>query len=461
MKIDRSALFLVAGVLLVVRLAMVNTQETPLPVAEATTDSLIFSSDKTIIPAGDCITLSWAVPKAARVILHGSNWPDDVQKGMSQQGSSVVCPSAATHYIPNEPVHYTLLASYNDGHTDTQEIVIHYENGSAVQSLPSATFDPYATPASMPITVTPDATIAAIFQPFENGWIIWRGDNDTFFILSGDGHLISYRSNAAFQPVFQSEPTPPDRFDAHALLSGIWRTRIGAMLVSEILGWATAPAQTYNARVFGQVDFGFGMTLPDGRYVNLNFEGPWYMEGITAGNWTVSGSPVTFVPPSYPTLMPTATATPSRVTALYQNFERGFMVADEGAGCAYIFAYSANDSVGNIVIPYEVRELDFYTSAYHYCIEFDTLPDVIFNQSPPAGIQYPGGIFDRLWAAYSDVRAALGYATAPEQRYISALPAVDNSYGGGPFSTPMIQLPDGKLLWCGFRAATSGTCSVG
>jgi hypothetical protein len=464
MKMDKSAFFLLgAGVLLIARLAMVNSQETPLPFAQtATPDTLIFSSDKMVIPAGDCITLSWAVPKAARVVLHGSNWPDGVQKGMSQEGSSVVCPSAATHYVPNEPVHYTLLASYNDGHTDTQEIVIQYEGGSAIQSVPSATFDPYATPVSMPITVTPDASIAAIFQPYENGWLIWRGDNDTFFILLGDSRLYVYHTDYPLQPLFLNATTPPDRFDPHALLSGIWRSRVSEGIVSELIGWATAPAQTYNARVFGQVDFGFGMTLPDGRYVNLNLNGAWYMEGLTDGIWTVSGSPVTFIPPSYPTLTPTATATPSRVAAVYQAFEHGFMVADEAGGCAYVFAYPPGSSDGNIVIPLEIRAINDVGSNYHYCLEFGGLPDIVFSQSPPTGMQNPAGNFGRVWGAYADVRASLGYATAPEQRYTSSLPAADPVvYGGGPFFTSRIQLPDGRLLSCGVRGSTSGTCVVG
>lgn len=463
MKIHKSAYFLLVGVLLVVRLAMVDSQEIPLPFAQtAAPAALIFSSDKTIIPAGDCITLSWAVPKAARVVLHGSNWPDGVQKGMSQEGSSVVCPSAATNYIPNEPVHYTLLASYNDGHIDTQEIVIRYEGGSAAQSVPSATFDPYATPASMAVTVTPDASVAAIFQPFENGWIIWRGDNNTFFILSGDGNLIAYRSDSPLQPVFQNQMTPPDRFDTHAVLSAIWRSWVGQRLVSEIVGWATAPAQTYNARVFGQVQFGLGMTLPDGRYVNLNFNGPWYMEGITAGNWTVSGSPVTFVPPSYPTLTPTPTATPSRVIAIYQAFEHGFMVAAEADTCAYVFAYPLASTQGNIVIPREISTSNHFNSSYYYCLDFTSLPDPAIIETPPTGLQNPAVKFNRLWSFYREVRDALGYATAPEQQYISALPAADPyAFGGGPFFTQLIQLPDGRLLSCGVRGSTAGTCSVG
>lgn len=459
MKINKSAFFLFgAGVLLIARLAMVNTLEMPLPFASTgTPDSIIFNSDQAVIPAGGCITLSWAVPKASRVVLHGSNWPDGVQKGMTQEGSSVVCPSAATYYIPNEPVQYTLLASYTDGQTASREIVVRYEGAGASQPVPSATFDPNATPAEVP--VTPDASVAAIFQSFENGWIIWRGDNDTFFILLGDGNLISYRSNAPFQPVFQNEPTPPDRFDPHALLDGIWRTRIGQTVVGEVIGWATAPAQTYNARVFGQVAFGLGMTLPDGRYVNLNFEGPWYMEGITAGNWAVSGGPVTFTPPTYPTLTPTPSATPSRMAAIYQDFEHGFMVADETADCAYVFAYPADGSDGNIVIPQAVRVI---SSSFHYCLEFGDLPDILPGEPTPTGMQNPTGRFGRLWTYYSEVRGALGYATAPEQRYVSSLPAADPFvYSGAPFFTSLIQLPDGRLLSCGVRGSSAGTCSVG
>jgi len=447
------------GLILAARLAVFPHLPIVLPLPPtATPDSRLFEADQTVIPAGGCVTLSWSIPFGARAVLRGSNWPEGVQDGVAQTGSSIVCPSAATHYVPDEPVTYTLRISYPDGHSNNQAIVIRYEGVADAQPVPSATLDPNATPAGIP--VTPDATVAAVYQSFENGWMIWRGDTDTVLVLLGDGTLLAYMSNAIqAQPLY--EPAPPGRFAADELLIDVWHTSVGESPLRTVIGWATAPAQTYSARAFGQVMVGFGMTLPDGRYVGLSFGGAWVMGGITLGKWTVSGAPVTFMPPSVPTLTPTPRPTPTLFGAVYQDFERGFMVGAEDGRCAYIFAYSEDYPDGGIVIPADIRTINDISSGYHYCIEFDGLPNMPTLEPAPLGLQNPVGSFGRAWAYYADVRAALGYASAPEQHYISALPPAEVILGGGPFSIPQLRLPDGRLLSCGFRAATAGMCRVG
>lgn len=59
------------------------------------------------------------------------------------------------------------------------------------------------------------------------------------------------------------------------------------------------------------------------------------------------------------------------------------------------------------------------------------------------------------------VREALGTAIGPAQRYPRLLPTpINTNSGGGPWVLPMINLPDGQVLYCGVRSATSGKCSV-
>jgi hypothetical protein len=462
MKIYKSAIFVLgAGFLLIARLATTPNFQITLLSATPTPDNHMFAADQSVIPAGGCVTLSWDIPRALRVVLDGSNWPDGVQGAVTAAGKTVVCPSAATNYVPGEPVRYTLKVAYMDGHDETYETEIRYDDASIAQIVPSATFDPYATPAGIPST--PDVMVTAVFQPFENGWMIWRGDTNTIFVLLSDGTLTSYHADeiptvstsSIIPSVPQGRVQPAIPFDA------LWRYYSDVRVQ---IGWAAMPAQTYSARIFGQVSFGFGMTIPDGRYVGLNISDAWHMTGITAGNWTVSGSPVTFTPPSYPTLTPVPTATSTRVGAVYQSFEHGFIARGQESNCAYIFIYTPADPDGGILIPQDVRQsLNDLSSQYHYCVEFDLLPDNPVDDPVPSGLLMPTGAFGRLWGNYTDVRQYLGYATAPELSYtFSASRGSHAVYmDGSPWYQSMISLPDGKELSCGFRSATAGMCRLG
>lgn len=152
-----------------------------------------------------------------------------------------------------------------------------------------------------------------------------------------------------------------------------------------------------------------------------------------------------------PTGPPFPTAVPSTLTddeTIYQSFERGFMVRNAGANCVY--AYS--EQTRNIILG--------PNGSYHYCIEFDALPETPAGSPPPEGLIEPAGPFGRVWGFYPSVREALGWATAPEQTYTGQMPPLESSLGGGPFSMPQAPLPDGRVLYCGMRAATAGTCSI-
>jgi hypothetical protein len=459
MKIYKSAIFVLgAGFLLMARLVTIPNIEITLLPATPSPDNHIFAADQPVIQAGSCVTLSWDIPRALRVVLDGSNWPDGVQESVTTAGKTVVCPSAATHYVPGEPVRYTLKVAYVDGHDETYETVVRYNGASESQILPTATFNPNATPAGIP--ATPDVMVNAAFQPFENGWMIWRGDVNTIFVLLGDGTLKSYHANEI--PAATANlmlVAPPGRVQPAVPFAALWRYFSDTAVQ---IGWPTLPVQTYTATVFGQVSFGFGITLPDGRYVGFSFSGPWYMTGITAGTWTVSGTLETFMPPSYPTLTPIASATSTRLGAVYQTFEHGFMLWRQDQNCVYTYIYTDDNPKGGILIPQDIRMINDVSSAYHYCVEVAPLPDNPISDPAPSGLLNPTGALGQVWGHYADIGKFLGYATGPEVNYVASIPPRSpSSYSdGGGWSDPVITLPDGRVLSCGFRSASSGMCSL-
>lgn len=138
------------------------------------------------------------------------------------------------------------------------------------------------------------------------------------------------------------------------------------------------------------------------------------------------------------------------------------MVRGQESNCVYTYIYTADNPNGGILIPRDIRMINDISSNYHYCVEFEVLPDNPISDPAPSGWLVPTGAFGRVWGHYADVRQFLGYATAPELSYVAAVPPMPpSSYSdGGGWSNPVITLPDGRVLSCGFRSATSGMCRL-
>ncbi len=141
---------------------------------------------------------------------------------------------------------------------------------------------------------------------------------------------------------------------------------------------------------------------------------------------------------------------PASVTARYQPFQQGFMVQRMGENCVFVFST-------RIVIPREIASQPF--GEYSYCTRIEGLPENLLVNSAPPGLFVPTGVFGQIWDYYEEVREALGYATEAEITYKGRVPAPPAAISGAPFSTPIITLPDGQTLSCGFRAASVG-CSL-
>lgn len=408
---------------------------------------------------------------------------------------------------------------------------------------------------SPPPSTTPAGTYttAATFQPFENGFMIWRADNSEIFVYVGGyaaggiGQLTIYPvSQYASLPSQQYQP-PAGRWFPEFGFGSVWSSIPG---VREQLGWALSGEQGFTMSIQPANNRVISFSLPDdrhfvcgdgsnctiNRYVQPSatarpttapppatpvepgaanivsvfsadpnpavFNGPITLswEAVCPQTCQVYISRLDFIgrltnSPEIPSPLPAignvAVTIPSDYTtsvsyvlttvnpdgssnttsplivniqqkqpadepapvpvsteSVFQSFERGFMVRNSGTNCAYVYS-NVNQNI--ILGP---------GGSYHYCIEYDALPDIPGTDVPPDGLIVPVGAFGRIWYSYENVREALGWATAPDQSYTGQLPPPESSSGGGPFSMPQAPLPDGRVLYCGTRGATAGTCSI-
>lgn len=150
-----------------------------------------FTADTTVIPAGGCAVLSWNVPRAMQLTLTGSNWPEGSSDRVGTTGTTTVCPSAAALYVPDVPVSYTLTATYADGTSEFGTITIVYEGVIPTVyptvtpfALPTA-FNATPTPVSFSPTLVPTPIIlAALYQPFQHGFMLHRTGENCVFAFS-------------------------------------------------------------------------------------------------------------------------------------------------------------------------------------------------------------------------------------------------------------------------------------
>ncbi len=119
------------------------------------------------------------------------------------------------------------------------------------------------------------------------------------------------------------------------------------------------------------------------------------------------------------------------------------MVYAEGDNCLY--AYS-----DWIIIPHELSSLEM--GMYHYCIEFDTLPDAPDNT--------PEGAFERVWHRYEEDAGRASAHPSGQWCVTRRRPGLGPGDHGRRVQPGIITLPDGRSLSCGTRAATAGRCDL-
>lgn len=223
------------------------------------------------------------VPYAATPAAQFSNYI-----GMS--GYNLVTTQQVGNIAPNTRVRVS--SAYYDGYHWHYTIVSEGEAANADALDSQLTYAPGTTPnAPTPMlpTVTPSAvppsgycspssgcpgynisTLQAAYQPYQNGFMIWRSDTRIVWIFTNDGIVTWF-----YPESYENQPDNPVTDSPPAGLvkpiSGFGRVWGNNAFVQNALGWATAAEQGYSMTLetdSGQIFYYFN--LPDGRLVQLS-----------------------------------------------------------------------------------------------------------------------------------------------------------------------------------------------
>jgi len=294
------------------------------------------------------------------------------------------------------------------------------------------------------IDATPTATstsqsgllIGATFQPFENGFMVWRADNGEIRVyIGGESGELTIYNNAQYAnlPLIRGFTAPPGRLVPEGGFGRVWRNFEN---IRSRIGYATSGEQGYT---MGLVETGgniVGFSLPDRRYVYGSGSqwriAPDYYAPTPVNTATPSPTgptptfTATYTPSPTLTVSPSATFTGSepRIGTTFQMFDGGFMIWRADTSDIWVF-FSLGGDLGEIAV----------------------IPNVIYGllpinrtETPPPGHIRPDNGFGRVWSNFVEVRQRLGWATTSEQGYLMTARLLPNG------DTWSFQVPDGRFV---------------
>jgi hypothetical protein len=307
--------------------------------------------------------------------------------------------------------------------------------------------NPNTPPPPPPVTPAPNAEyyVQSTFQAFENGFMTWRSDTgeiDVYFGTNGGvaaGYLREYYGALPDNP-FNNPPQGRVR-----PIMGFGKVWGNLSDVRTPLGWATAPEVGFTMRVRpipGTTIL--QMTVPFGgqiRWISNDSNRFWGFTTEVLGSMSANAqaeAPTPEVPTlQAPTVEATAEAPPAEIPptatladvstttdAVYQSYEKGFMVWRADNGTVMVFP--------------DGGETIYYSQG-----DYQGLPDNPVTDPVPDSFTLPINGFGRVWGNHADVRAAFGWALALEQSYQAVIYQVfsDDSTGA-----TCLNLPDGRSV---------------
>jgi hypothetical protein len=273
----------------------------PAVVNESGVQATFFTADSTEIDRGGQVTFSWDVKGVDSVAIeqyYGYKTGYDVRYAdLPATGSLTVTldQSQPTEYYSAQP--YIYGASFFLLLPDTKPSVWYSSNGvlgnlSVTIRCPENEFFFGLDPQNSFCPIAPAETVDVIYQPFEDGFMIQRGDTGTVYsfykspdIIGGPGILFSAANYAEWEniPKKKSE-IPAGLAQPEGALGKVWDNSHHALV--DGLGWATGPEvhyqtpiqDSYAAMLFHPVMY---LTLPDGqliRYVTGSYGGAYWSE---------------------------------------------------------------------------------------------------------------------------------------------------------------------------------------
>lgn len=250
-----------------------------------------------------------------------------------------------------------------------------------------------------PIGETP-VTVAASYQEFESGFMIWRADNGTIYVFGFNGQYQRYTvAEYGLLPDRPfTEPQPIGRFVPILGFGKVWKNTAARPLV----GWATGPETGYTLRLQtvssnGRSGFLFNTPTRGGiLYADANL-------------WTSDSFPLPTL--SYPLPNPTLPPPPPNPTVItgapytqgaYQGFENGYMIWRNDTGTVYVLYRSVGATSGTWQ--------SFPVSQYQGWADPQETP-------PNPALVRPINAFGKVWGSGLGVRGSLGWAVQNEISY--------------------------------------------
>jgi hypothetical protein len=243
--------------------------------AGAAPQILSFATSTGVVDRGGAVTLNWQVMGASGVVIEvldmdrPAEAPARIEAGLPPNGSMVMA-------LPDSIEHRARLVLYPASPTvDTSTFAYRQAVSSALDVEVRCGFAFFTSVGDGGCPAAEAHTLQAAFQPFENGSMIWRGDNGGVYVLYNSREVAIYGEAiyAGLPDAQVTETLPAGRFQPVSGFGRVWANLPG---VRDRLGWATAAEQGYSMTLQDvlvspdpSVNYSLFFTLPNSRVVGI------------------------------------------------------------------------------------------------------------------------------------------------------------------------------------------------
>lgn len=223
-----------------------------------------FSGTPNTVTPGAAVTLSWEIRGTGGIYIEqaipGLIGSQVVVSAQAPTGSTVV-------YVPQNAAYSILYTLYtaNGSEGKAIEIKIH---------CPSTFF--FGAGNGCPQSAVVE--MAAAYQPFEGGFMIWRSDTGEIDVFYNSGATAEYYPEPSYGGLPDNPGTLTPPLNRVAPISGFGKVWANMPSVQSRIGWGMVSEQPYTMRYQPVAQpapqFSFYFTLPDGKIVGTGF-GQW------------------------------------------------------------------------------------------------------------------------------------------------------------------------------------------
>ena len=250
------------------------------------------------------------------------------------------------------------------------------------------------------------ATVWLAWQPFEEGHMIWRQDEDKIYVFADDGSWEQFNDDWDDEPLANTRGTPPT--NRHAPLHGfgyLWETNDE---VFSDLGWATVKAEKGFCALIQQFANGI-LLIGDpvetcfGDEHNFQSDTPFHvnmLQALSAGEWEYVCQIQTHTRLSDSwrhNQLGCPLSAGKTLWSSWQPFERGHIIWRQDDDAVFAF--------------------DFEGEWKRFADDWDSQELTGARGTAPDGMQTPVRGFGYLWETDDDVFADLGWATDEEKGF--------------------------------------------